>query len=63
MGKECYSRSIEINPIRFGPIYKNLGVVLLNLGIDGDARDSFREYLKHVPDAADKENIMQFLNS
>ncbi|MDP8907246.1 MAG: tetratricopeptide repeat protein [Thermoproteota archaeon] len=63
LAREYYSKAIEINPIRFGPIYKNLGVVLLNLGIDEDARDSFREYLKHVPDAADKENILQFLNS
>jgi tetratricopeptide (TPR) repeat protein len=63
LAREYYSKAIEINPIRFGPIYKNLGVVLLNLGIESDARDSLREYLKHVPDAADRENILQFLNS
>ena len=63
LAREYYSKAIEINPIRFGPIYKNLGVALLNLGIDADARNSFREYLKHVPDASDKENILQFLNS
>jgi tetratricopeptide (TPR) repeat protein len=63
LAREYYSKAIEINPIRFGPIYKNLGVVLLKLGIESDAKDSFREYLKHVPDASDRESILQFLNS
>jgi tetratricopeptide (TPR) repeat protein len=63
LARENYAKAIEINPIRFGPIYKNLGVALMSLGNDVDARNSFKEYLRHVPDAADKENILQFLNS
>jgi tetratricopeptide (TPR) repeat protein len=63
LAKDYYGKAIEINPIRFGPIYKNQGVALLNLGFDADAKDSFKKYLEHVPDAADKENVLQFLNS
>jgi tetratricopeptide (TPR) repeat protein len=63
LSKEYYSKAIEINPIRFGPIYKNLGIVFSNLGHDESAKDTFKKYLKYVPDAADRENIAQFLNS
>ena len=61
--KEYYLKAIEINPKRFGPIYKNLGVVLLELGEVGSAKNYFKKYLEYVPNASDKENILQFLNS
>ena len=32
LSKEYYLKAIEINPKRYGPIYKNLGIVLLELG-------------------------------
>jgi tetratricopeptide (TPR) repeat protein len=63
LAKEYYTKAIEINPIRFGPIYKNLGVALLNLGQEPTAKESFKKYLDHVPNAGDRENILQFLNS
>ena len=63
LSKEHYNKAIEINPKRFGPIYKNLGIVLLNLGQEQSARTAFETYLKNVPNAGDKENILQFLNS
>jgi len=61
--KEYYLKAIEINPKRFGPIYKNLGIVLLELGEIGSAKNYFKKYLEYVPNASDKENILQFLNS
>ena len=61
--KEYYLKAIEINPKRFGPIYKNLGIVLLELGEVGSAKNYFKKYLEYVPNASDKENILQFLNS
>jgi len=63
LSKEYYLKAIEINPIRFGPIYKNLGIVLLELGEEGSAKDYFKKYLEYVPNAIDKESILQFLNS
>ena len=38
LSKEYYLKAIEINPKRFGPIYKNLGIVLLELGEEGSAK-------------------------
>jgi tetratricopeptide (TPR) repeat protein len=58
-----YTKAIEINPIRYGPIYKNLGIVHLDLGDNEAAKRSFKTYLKDVPNAPDRENILQFLDS
>ena len=44
-------------------IYKNLGIVFLELGEEGSAKNYFKKYLEYVPNASDKENILQFLNS
>jgi tetratricopeptide (TPR) repeat protein len=63
LSKENYAKAIEINPKRFGPIYKNLGIVLLELGDQKSAKDSFEKYLKHIPHAPDRENILQFIDS
>ncbi len=63
LSKEYYTKAIEINPIRFGPIYKNLGIVLSELGDSEAAKGSFKTYLKNVPNAPDKDNILQFLDA
>jgi tetratricopeptide (TPR) repeat protein len=62
LSKEYYTKAIEINPIRFGPIYKNLGIVLSELGDNEAAKGSFKTYLKNVPNAPDRDNILQFLD-
>ncbi|MER5175245.1 MAG: hypothetical protein ABJB76_03120 [Candidatus Nitrosocosmicus sp.] len=62
LSKENYAKAIEINPIRFGPIHKNLGIVNLELGDKQSAKESFKTYLKYMPNAPDRENILQFLN-
>jgi hypothetical protein len=62
LSKEYYTKAIEINPIRFGPIYKNLGIVLSELGDNEAAKGSFKTYLKNVPNAPDRGNILQFLD-
>ncbi len=63
LSKDYYSKAIKINPMRFGPIYKNLGIAYMNLGDNASAKVSFEKYLNYVPNAADKEGIMQFVNS
>jgi tetratricopeptide (TPR) repeat protein len=63
LSKEYYLKAIEINPKRFGPIFKNLGIVLLELGEERTAKDYFKKYIESVPNALDKESILQFLNS
>ncbi|HXT83758.1 MAG TPA: tetratricopeptide repeat protein [Verrucomicrobiae bacterium] len=63
LSKENYTKAIEINPQRYGSIYKNLGIVLLELGDNAGARAYFKTYLRFIPNAKDKDNILQFLNS
>ncbi len=63
LSKKYYLKAIGINPLRFGPIYKNLGIVYSNLGDDVSAKDSFKKYLEYVPNAIDKENILKFIDS
>ncbi|MDQ6722936.1 MAG: hypothetical protein M3Z01_01545 [Thermoproteota archaeon] len=63
LSRENYAKAIAINPIRFGPIYKNLGIVLLELGDEESAKDSFKKYLQYIPNAPDRKNILEFLNS
>lgn len=54
-----YTKAIEINPNRFGPIYKNRGIALLELKKNQDAKKDFENYLKYSPNAKDKESIIQ----
>ncbi len=61
--KQHYLNAIDINPSRNGPIYKNLGITFLNLGNESSAKESFKEYLQRVPNALDKKNILDFINS
>ena len=61
--KQHYLDAIDISPSRYGPIYKNLGITYLNLGNETSAKESFREYLRRVPNAPDSKNILDFINS
>ena len=61
--KQHYLDAIDISPSRYGPIYKNLGITYLNLGNETSAKESFREYLRRVPNAPDGKNILDFINS
>ncbi|CAE6488660.1 MAG: tetratricopeptide repeat protein [Candidatus Nitrosotenuis sp.] len=54
-----YTKAIKINPTRFGPIYKNRGIAKLELNKKKEAKEDFESYLKHMPNAKDKESIMQ----
>ena len=54
-----YTKAIEINPSRFGPIYKNRGIALLEQDKKKEARQDLEDYLKYTPAAKDKESIKQ----
>lgn len=54
-----YTKAIDINPTRFGPIYKNRGVALLELKKNKEAKQDLQNYLKFTPNAKDKESIQQ----
>jgi tetratricopeptide (TPR) repeat protein len=57
-----YSKAIGINPIRFGPIYKNRALVRLQLGDEVGWRSDLIKYLDQVPNAADRRAIEDALN-
>lgn len=63
LAQKNYLKAIEINPIRYGSIYKNLAISLSNLGDERSSKDYFRKYLELVPNAADKKQIMEYINS
>ncbi len=57
LAEKYYSLAISINPNRFGPIYKNRGIVRLNLNDNRGAVSDLTSYLYQCPNAHDKNNI------
>ena len=57
--EKYYTKAIEINPNRFGPIYKNRGLVRLEQNKKSEAKKDFTTYLSQMPNAADKNNILE----
>lgn len=60
--EQYYTKAIEIDNTRFGPIYKNRGLARLEQKKTAEARQDFESYLKHTPNAKDKQNILQALH-
>lgn len=54
-----YSSAIEINPSRFGPIYKNRGLVRMSQNKNKEAKQDFENYLIYTPNAKDRNDILQ----
>ena len=57
LAEKSYSSAISINPNRFGPIYKNRGIVRLKLDDKEGAISDLNMYLDQCPQANDKNNI------
>lgn len=57
LAEKYYSSAISINPNRFGPIYKNRGIVRLKLDDNKGAISDLTSYLNQCPNAHDKNNI------
>ncbi|HEX6378324.1 MAG TPA: tetratricopeptide repeat protein [Nitrososphaeraceae archaeon] len=57
LAEKSYSSAISINPNRFGPIYKNRGIVRLKLDNKKGAISDLNMYLDQCPQANDKNNI------
>ena len=53
---EWYSRAIDINPVRFGPIYKNRALARLKSG-KGSVKEDLKKYLQYMPGTADRISI------
>jgi tetratricopeptide (TPR) repeat protein len=57
LAESYYTKAIEINPYRFGPIYKNRAVARLQLNNNPGAKEDLIKYLKQTPDAGDRTSI------
>lgn len=53
-----YTRAIDINPVRFGPIYKNRAFARSRSG-KGSVKEDLEKYLRYTPDAPDRNSIQQ----
>jgi tetratricopeptide (TPR) repeat protein len=60
--EDYYTKAIVINPVRFGPIYKNRAFSRLQLENTYGAKDDLLIYLEQTPNAADKKNIENTLS-
>lgn len=61
--EKYYSQAIDINPNRYGPIYKNRAVSRLQLNENLKAKQDLKLYLEKTPDAYDKKQISAALDS
>lgn len=59
LSEAYYSKAIDVNPMRFGPIYKNRAIARMQLGSNKDAKEDLAKYLDQMPSAEDTENIKE----
>jgi hypothetical protein len=62
LAESFYTKAIDINPYRFGPIYKNRAVARLQLNNSSGAKEDLLKYLEQTPNAADRRNIEDALS-
>jgi hypothetical protein len=56
-----YTKAIEINPSRFGPIFKNRAIARMQLGNNQGAKEDLAKYLEQMPAADDRKIIKEAL--
>jgi tetratricopeptide (TPR) repeat protein len=61
--EKYYSQAIDLNPNRYGPIYKNRAFSRLHLNRNQDAKQDLIFYLEKTPNAQDREHINEALKS
>ena len=59
LSEAYYSKAIDVNSTRFGPIYKNRAIARIQLGSNQGAKEDLAKYLEQTPAAEDKENIKE----
>lgn len=57
--EKFYTNALEINPTRYGPIYKNRAITRMQQNKNPQAKSDLENYLKYSPNAPDKESIQQ----
>ncbi|MFL6489988.1 MAG: tetratricopeptide repeat protein [Nitrososphaera sp.] len=62
LAEAFYNKAIEINPFRFGPIYKNRAIARMQLGNNQGAKEDLVKYLEQTPAADDRKSIQEALD-
>lgn len=57
-----YTRALQINPTRYGSVYKNRAIARMQQGKNAQAREDLEEYLKLVRNAPDADTISQAIS-
>lgn len=57
LAEAYYTKAVNVNPVRYGPIYKNRAIVRMQLGNNAGAKQDLEEYLKQTPTATDAASI------
>jgi hypothetical protein len=61
LAEAYYSKTIGVNPARFGPIYKNRAIARMQLGNNQGAKEDLAKYLEQMPAAEDRKSIEEAL--
>ena len=61
--EKYYSQAINVNPNRYGPIYKNRAFSRLELNKNDEAKQDLIIYLEKTPNAQDRQQITEALKS
>jgi tetratricopeptide (TPR) repeat protein len=60
--EKYYTMAIEIDPLRFAPIYKNRGLARFEQKKLSIAKEDFKKYIEQIPEAHDKTSIEQAIS-
>ena len=58
LAEAYYSKAIDVNAVRYGPIYKNRAIARMQLGNNAGAKEDLAKYLEQTPGAQDRESIV-----
>lgn len=59
LAEAYYTKAININPARYGPIYKNRAVARMQNGNNAGAKEDLTRYIEQTPGALDAESIKE----
>jgi len=62
LAESYYAKAIDVNPRRFGSIYKNRAIARMQLGNDLGAKEDLAKYLEQTPLAEDRKSIEQAIS-
>jgi tetratricopeptide (TPR) repeat protein len=61
LAEAYYSKAIGVNPVRFGPIYKNRAIARMQLANNQGAKEDLVKYLEQTPTAEDRKSVEEAL--